>query len=172
MNKIRQQMGPVFRDIFLNGIVNGSVTPRFLRRPLLNLVGHNVHRTAVISAGLFLGSKKGLTIGAGSFVNYGCFMDLCAPVFIGERAAIGYQVMLVTCSHELGSSGSRAGKNFSAPITIGEGVWIGARAVVMPGVSISRGTVIGAGAVVTRDCEPNAIYAGVPARKVRDSEDS
>ena len=48
-----------------------------------------------------------------------------------------------------------------------DGCWIGARAVILPGVTIGEGTIIGAGSVVTKDCEPGAVYVGVPARRVR-----
>jgi maltose O-acetyltransferase len=53
------------------------------------------------------------------------------------------------------------------PVTIEDGCWIGANATVLPGVRIAGGTVIAAGAVVTRDCEPNSLYAGVPATRIK-----
>jgi maltose O-acetyltransferase len=52
-------------------------------------------------------------------------------------------------------------------VRIGDRCWIGARATILPGVSIGDGTVVAAGAVVTKDCEPDALYAGVPARRLR-----
>lgn len=54
------------------------------------------------------------------------------------------------------------------PITVGDGCWIGARAVILPGVTIGDGCVIAAGAVVSKDCAPNGMYAGVPARRIRE----
>lgn len=167
MNRFRQQFAPVVRDIVLNSWINGRLTPRRLRRPLLNAVGHMVHDTAVISTDLFLGAYTGLEVGAGSFINYGCFMDLGAPTVIGERVAIGYGVMFITISHAVGSADARAGDGFKKSIRIGDGTWIGARATILPGVTVGEGCVIAAGAVVTADCDPHSLYGGVPARKIR-----
>jgi maltose O-acetyltransferase len=65
----------------------------------------------------------------------------------------------------VGTSDCRARDLKSAPIVIKSGTWIGARVIVLPGVTIGAGCIIAAGAVVTRNCEPNWLYAGVPARK-------
>lgn len=62
----------------------------------------------------------------------------------------------------------RGGEVISMPIKIGGGCWIGARAVILPGVTVGNGCIIGAGAVVAKDCEPDGMYAGVPAKRVRD----
>ncbi|MFJ6374559.1 DapH/DapD/GlmU-related protein [Pseudarthrobacter oxydans] len=78
------------------------------------------------------------------------------------------RVTFVTSSHRIGSRERRAGAATSAPITVGDGVWIGAAAVVLPGVTIGEGVIVAAGAVVTSDCAPNGVYAGVPARRVKE----
>lgn len=166
--KLVEHAAPIVRDIVINCLINGRGTPRRVRGLLLNIAGHDIHPSAVLSPDVFLGSAQGLKIGAHSFMNYGCFLDLCAPVSIGTRTSIGYQVMLITGSHEIGSARSRTGTLQPKPITIGNGVWIGARATVLPGVSINDGCVIAAGAVVTGDCAADGLYAGVPARRVRD----
>jgi len=70
--------------------------------------------------------------------------------------------------HEVGPADQRAGKRVDRPIRIGDGTWIATRAVVLAGVTIGRGCVIAAGAVVTRDCEPHGLYAGAPAARRRD----
>src|SRR5690625_5137976 len=89
-------------------------------------------------------------------------------VTIGERCNIAMDVSFVTQSHQLGASSRRAGSVTAAPIVVGDGVWIGTRAMVLPGVTIGRGCVIAAGAVVSCDCEPDGLYAGVPAKRVKD----
>lgn len=168
MGKLTNQLGPVLRDLTVNTVLNGRAVPRMFRGRLLKAVGHDIHATAVLCPDIFLGATTGLSVGARSFVNYGCFFDLGAPVRIGENCQVGYQVMFATCSHEPGTPDARAGAPTAAPIVVGNGAWIGARATILPGVTVGRGCVIAAGAVVTRDCEPDGLYAGVPAVRVKD----
>ncbi|WP_159405102.1 DapH/DapD/GlmU-related protein [Gordonia sp. YY1] len=75
--------------------------------------------------------------------------------------------MVMTCSHEVGDSDRRCGSSTVSSVRIGSGCWIGARAVICPGVTIGDGCVIAAGSVVVEDCEPNSLYAGVPAKRKR-----
>lgn len=127
-------------------------------------MGHAVHPTVLINADAFLGSRTNLSVGAKTFINYGCFFDLAAPTVIGERCDIGYQVMFITSTHANGDHDRRAGDVVAKEIRVGSGVWIGARATILPGVSIGNGCVIGAGALVLTDCEEDTTYVGVPAR--------
>ena len=90
------------------------------------------------------------------------------PIVIGARCNIAMQVMFCTENHEIGDASRRAGALVCAPISVGDGCWIGTRAIILPGVSIGEGCIIAAGAVVNRDCAPNGLYAGVPAKRVRD----
>ncbi|WP_277755135.1 DapH/DapD/GlmU-related protein [Pseudactinotalea terrae] len=107
-------------------------------------------------------------IGEGAFINMGCMLSTHAPVTVGRGAYLGMGVTVMTSTHELGPSDARAGELITAPVVIGDGCWIGANATILPGVTIGAGTVIAAGAVVTRDCDPDSLYAGVPAQKKRD----
>lgn len=155
------------RDALLNSLIASKLVPRGLRGPLLRGVGLEVAPSARVSAGCFFGSRR-ISIGSGSFINYACFFDGGADITIGQDVALGYQVMLVNSSHRIGRAHRRAGEAFSDRIIIEDGVWIGARAVVLPGVRIAQGVVIAAGAVVANDCKENGLYAGVPARRVRE----
>jgi len=67
----------------------------------------------------------------------------------------------------IGDEKRRAGIKESKKITVGDGCWIGANSVIMPGVHIGSGVVIGAGSVVNKNCLDNSVYAGVPARRIR-----
>jgi maltose O-acetyltransferase len=109
-----------------------------------------------------------VAIGRNTFVNYGCFFDSLDRITVGNDCALGAQVTLLTSTHRMGGAARRAGDLVSRPIAIGDGCWLGARATVLPGVSVGRGCIIAAGALVVRDCEPNGLYAGVPAARIKD----
>lgn len=113
---------------------------------------------------------KRLTIGEYSWMNDGCFLDLGAPITIGNRVAFGHQVLLMTNSHEIGGVERRAGDLTAAPIVIEDGVWIGARATILPGVTVHEGAIVASGALVTKDVPANSVVAGVPAKVVRQLE--
>lgn len=108
-----------------------------------------------------------LTIGEGSAIATPCALSLYAPLTIGRRVHFGPDVMVLTGTHEIGPAEERCGPYRFAPVTIGDGTWVGARAVIHPGVTIGAGCVISAGAVVTRDMPPSMLVAGNPARAVQ-----
>ncbi|RAZ30717.1 DapH/DapD/GlmU-related protein [Microbacterium sp. SMR1] len=150
------------RGILVNELISSEMVHRRFRWRLLRMFGHDVQRST-ISSRVFVGGT-GVHIGAGSFVNRGVFIDCAADVWIGSNVSIGQEAMIVTGSHELGGASRRAGRDAPAPVRIDDGCWIGARAIILPGVRIHSGAVVGAGSVVTRDCEPDTKYVGTPAR--------
>lgn len=156
-------------NIWLNGIVASGLVPDHLRWTLLRASGLRVDR-AVIDAHVFIGSRK-IVIGRGSSINRGVFLDGSAEVVLGERVSIGMNAVVVTGTHELGGPENRAGALASEPVFIGDGAWIGANSVVLPGVTIGRGAVVGSGSVVMKDVPANALVMGNPARLVRRLED-
>src|SRR3954447_2113658 len=109
-----------------------------------------------------------LRLGRGVLINDGVLIENVQRVEIGARTAIAMRAMILTSSHELGSHDARAGGWRIAPVTIGAGCWIGAGAIIMPGVTIGDGYVIAAGGGVREDCEPDGLYGGIPARRLRD----
>lgn len=117
-----------------------------------------VHWTARVDPGVRLGS--------GTWVNEGAKID--QQTVVGTEVGIAPGAFLCTVTHEIGAPGRRAGHPYRRGITVGDGCWIGANATILPGVHVGEGCVVAAGAVVTGDCAPNGLYAGVPARRVRD----
>ncbi|MBB0231484.1 sugar O-acetyltransferase [Streptomyces calidiresistens] len=109
-----------------------------------------------------------VTVGRGTFVNFGAvFLDV-APITIGEDVQIGPNVQLLTPIHPLEAERRRAKWEAARPITIGDNVWLGGGVIVCPGVTIGENTVVGAGAVVTRDLPANVLAVGNPARVIRE----
>jgi acetyltransferase-like isoleucine patch superfamily enzyme len=84
--------------------------------------------------------------------------------------AVGPGVYFITGTHRIGSHTQRAGPVIAAPIRVGDGVWIGARAILLPGVTVGAGAIVAAGAVVTRDVPADTLVAGVPAQVKRSLE--
>jgi maltose O-acetyltransferase len=109
-----------------------------------------------------------LTIGRDTLITGGLHADLGAPVRIGNGVRIGHDVSLLTISHEVGADYFRAGPSVVSEIVIEDGCWIASRATILPGVVIGRGSIVAAGAVVTRSVPPSTLVAGVPARIVRE----
>ena len=109
-----------------------------------------------------------VAIGVGSWINRGCHFDSHTQITIGRDVDVGMEVMFCTSSHRPGPPTKRAGEYQGAAIVIGDGTWIGTRAVILPGVTVAEGCVIAAGAVVAQDCQAHGLYAGVPAKRIRD----
>ena len=108
-----------------------------------------------------------ITIGDGSWVNFGLTALDVAPIVIGRDVLIGPNCSLYTAIHPTEPGPRRAKWESSAPITLEDNVWLGGSVVVCPGVTIGENSIIGAGAVVTRDIPANSIAVGNPARVIR-----
>lgn len=107
-----------------------------------------------------------LQIGHDSVIEGGVVLDLVERITIGDNVVVGPQAMILTSSHELGPREHRAGPLVKNPVVIGDGAWIGARCVILPGVTIGAGAVVEAGSVVNKDVPPNMRFGGIPARKL------
>ena len=162
-----------------------SITPLTVRRALFALaasdvvtdrrrlaiyraLGVRVGDASTIKPRCYVNDEGSLDIGDGCHIEHCVYFECSGGITVEDRAGIGPGSMLFTSSHEIGPPEVRVGPHTYAPITIGAGTWVAAHVVVLPGVTIGPGVVVAAGSVVTADCEANAVYAGVPARKVRD----
>ncbi len=131
---------------------------------LLGAVGEGV----VVQPWLRLDYGCDVRIGAGTFVNYDCVLLDVAPITIGESCQIATRVQLLTATHPIDPVVRRAGWESGAPIELGDNVWLGGGAIVLPGVTIGADTVVGAGAIVTRDLPAGVVAVGSPARVLRE----
>ena len=130
---------------------------------LLGAVGEGVH----IKPPLLVDYGSAIRIGAGTFINYGLVALDVAAITIGRDVQIGPNVQLLTPTHPIDPALRRAKWEAAQPIVIGDNVWLGGGAIVLPGVTIGENSVVGAGAVVTKDVPANVVVAGNPARILR-----
>ncbi|MRH41261.1 hypothetical protein GH741_01070 [Aquibacillus halophilus] len=168
MGKIKHFVRTLKRDLIINKIASSYVVPTVIRHIIYKWYGIKT-KTKNISPGCFFGGNN-ISIGENSFINYNCFFDNAGKIEIEKNCSIAMDVLFCTSSHEMGNSDKRAGKGVGQPIKLGQGCWVGARATILPGVTIGHGCIIAAGSVVNKDCEPNGIYAGVPAKRIKEIE--
>jgi maltose O-acetyltransferase len=122
---------------------------------------------AVIEPPLYCDYGANIFIGARFYANFGCVILDCARVDIGDDVFFAPNVQLYPATHPLDAATRISGVELARPIRVGSRVWIGGGAILLPGVSIGEGTVIGAGAVVTRDVPAGVLAVGNPCRAVR-----
>lgn len=152
-------------DVFVNCIGKSYIISDKLRYYMYRFAGMRTQTSNIRAGCIFRG--KSIFIGKNVLINHGCFIDAWEKVTIGNNTSIAFNVSIYTSSHEIGDSFKRAGESKRLPVTIGQGCWIGANTIILTGVNIGDGVVIGAGSVVTKDCKPNTLYAGVPAKEIR-----
>jgi maltose O-acetyltransferase len=138
-----------------------------LLRELLGSVGEGV----VVQPAFRCDYGSRIAIGPGTFVNYDCVMLDGAGIEIGAACQLAAQVQLVTATHPIDPEPRRRGWEYAEPISLGDNVWLGAGVIVCPGVTIGSDTVVGAGAVVTRDLPARVVAYGNPARVRREIGD-
>lgn len=122
-----------------------------------------------LGAGVTILYPHRFSIGDYSGLNTNCFVDASGGVTIGSWVRVGPNVTMISSSHvfdDVSKPIKQQGTKLQ-PVSIADDVWIGASATILGGVSIGKGAIIAAGAVVTRDVEPFAIVGGVPAKVIK-----
>jgi len=129
-----------------------------------------VERFAAVGEGAFIRPPfhcdygYNISLGRGVFMNFGCVILDVVGVSIGDMTQIATHVQILTADHPRDPEARRQGLEFGRPITIGRNVWIGAGAIILPGVNVGDDAIVGAGSVVTRDVPAGATVVGNPAR--------
>ncbi|MEJ1201801.1 MULTISPECIES: sugar O-acetyltransferase [unclassified Streptomyces] len=159
----RQQQAVRLAARYQAAYVEDTEAARPILAELLGSLGAEAH----VRPPLYVDYGSNITIGARTFVNYNLTALDVAAITIGEDCQIGPGVQLLTPTHPLEAEPRRDKLEAARPITIGDNVWLGGGAVVLPGVTIGDNAVIGAGAVVTKDVPANVVAVGNPARPVR-----
>lgn len=152
-------------NVLVNGLLASAWFPQALKPRVLRLLGARVASGAVLRRRVDVYGRN-LDIAEGVFVNVGTQIQNYANVTIGRNVQIGPRVTILTVDHAVGGPERRAGEVDPRPVIIDAGSWIAAGATILPGVRVGAGCVIAAGAVVREDCEPSAVYGGVPARLI------
>jgi acetyltransferase-like isoleucine patch superfamily enzyme len=137
------------------------------KRLLLCFAGAEIAaNTRICSSVSVLGSGS-LQVGSDTWIGHQVLLVASASISIGSHVDIGPRVFIGTGSHEIDAEGLRsAGTGVSSQIVIEDGAWIGAGAMIMPGVTVGTKAVVGAGALVRGDVPSGNIVAGVPVRKI------
>jgi acetyltransferase-like isoleucine patch superfamily enzyme len=123
----------------------------------------SIGKETSVQMGCFFSGNK-IKVGSNSVIGRDCHLDgRDAWIIIGDNVSISESTYIITMTHSINSPVFEA---FSKPVYICDYSWIGTKCIIMPGVTAGKGSVLGAGAVVTKDVEPFAIVAGVPAKKI------
>ena len=113
-----------------------------------------------VAMGCFITGRH-ITIGSNSVINRFTYLDGRAPLYIGNNVNVSHYCLIQTLTHDPQNQDFVC---LERPVVIEDHVWLGARAVIMPGVTVGEGAVVAAGAIVTKDVKPYTIVAGNPAR--------
>lgn len=108
-----------------------------------------------------------IEVGKNFYANFSCTILDVNRVIIGDNVMFGPNVQVYTATHPLDPKERIKGLEFSRPISIGDNVWIGGGAIILPGVKIGRNTTIGAGSVVTKDVPENVLAGGNPCKTIK-----
>lgn len=147
-------------EIFLLHII-GNIPSHNIRKFFYRASGIKIGRGSSIHMGAKFYDLKSIVIGEDTIIGENCVLDGRSKLEIGNHVDIASEVMIYNSEHDINSD------NFSAkeaPVSIQDYVFVGPRAIILPGVSIGKGAVVGAGAVVTKDVPPYTIVGGVPAK--------
>ena len=141
----------------------GMVPIQWVRMLAYRALGVKVGSKSIICHSCDVFSPRGITIGENSLIGHRGFLDGRGTLTIGDHVCIAGDVFLFTGEHDVNSQGFTG---VFEPITINDRVWIGSRATVLPGVVLGEGSVVAAGAVVTKNVDAYTIVGGVPAKMI------
>lgn len=148
----------------LNKLSNSEIQRR---RDFLRTFVAKLDEGAMINSPFYIEFANHLEMGVNSFINYDCIMLNNAMVKLGDNVLVGPKVSFYTSMHPIDAKQREQWLVYAKPITVEDNVWIGGSATILGGVTIGKNAIVGAGAVVTKDVEPNTIVVGNPARVLR-----
>lgn len=141
----------------------GHIPIHLIRHTIYMLAGVRMGKGSIIHMWASFFQPKNIEIGQDTIVGNNAFLDGRAPLIIGNHTDIAAEVLIYNSEHDIHSEDFQA---IEGSVEIGDYVFIGPRAIILPGVKIGRGAVVAAGAVVTKSVPDFAIVGGVPAGKI------
>lgn len=146
--------------------LNGKYHEFDERREIFSeLIGQELDENFRVFTPFYTDFGKNIHLGKNVFINADCKFQDQGGIYIGDDTLIGHNVVLATLNHE--ENPENRGNLIAAPIKIGNKVWIGSNATILPGVTVGDGAIIAAGAVVTKNVEAMTVVAGVPAKLIK-----
>lgn len=139
--------------------------PEEIRKLFSELIGKPVDDSFGMFPPFYTDCGKSIFVGENVFINCCCHFQDQGGIYIRNHVLIGSHVVLATINH--GQNPAERVDNFPKPIHIGNQVWIGAHATILPGVTIGDNAIVAAGAVITHDVPSNAVVGGVPAEIIK-----
>jgi len=139
-----------------------------IRRTICSVLFKKASSGINIEKGAYFGNGSQLEIGKGSGLGKNC--DVRGPVKLGEYVMMGPDVMILTKNHcfdRLDIPMALQGTTLAAPVMIKNDVWIGARSIILPGITIETGAIIASGSIVTKNVPAYAVVGGNPARVIK-----
>lgn len=147
-------------EVFLLHLI-ASLPSHLIRRTFFRVVGVKIGAGSTFHSCSVFYQPNNISIGKDTIVGEKVTLDGRDKLIIGDHVAVASEVMIYNSEHNIEDEGFKA---ITAPVRIEDYVFIGPRAIILPGVTIGRGAIVGAGAVVTKDVPPFAIVGGVPAK--------
>lgn len=155
----------VSQTIALSSALNSATDTNQIRTHLSKIIGNSIDSSTIIFVPFHTNFGKHILIGKNVFINHGCsFLDL-GGITIEDDVLIGPKVSLITENHPTDPANRKSLD--LAKIVIKKNAWIGAGAIILPGVTVGENAIVAAGAVVNKDVANNTIVAGVPAKFIK-----
>lgn len=143
----------------INKVPSHTIRLWYYRKIMKFIIGEH----SSILLGCSFDAAKGLYIGDNTVINNGCRLDTRGGIKIGNNVSISADTIILTADHDMDNNFKGRNKG----VSIEDYVWTGTRSMVLPGVTLKKGVVIAAGAIVTKDVEENSVVGGLPAKLIR-----
>ena len=161
MGKIRRRIFVTMANLLRGGHFFG------VKRFLLRCAGISVGTQSKIVGPVYIGTVASMTIGANSWIGHDCSVEGNGSVVVGDNVDIAPHCVFSTGGHSMGRSSRRAGAGESYSQFVGNGSWVGIRCTFVNEVHVGEGSVVAAGAVVTKDVPADVVVGGIPAKVIK-----